>query len=105
MVYAYCPLIHSMSPEALFRSVGLTPHADVHWRWLPLSLSLAKVAALALIVQRRKKPFDIITSPDFRWGRWLKRLQWLHRADVVPATDDTALTLAWTQRSHSPLSS
>ena len=103
MVYAYCPLRGAMSPEALFRSVGLIPHADVHLRWLPMSLGLARGVALALILQRRKKMFDVVVSPDSRWGRQLQRLRWLHHADVVPVTDETALTLAWKQQSRSRL--
>lgn len=102
-VYVYCPLASSASPpQALFRSVGLVPHADIHWRALPVSM--ASWAALGLILKRRKKLFDIIACPEPRWGSVVKRLRWAHGAEVVLANDDTALQHAWKQRSHSSLS-
>ena len=99
MLYAYCPLMNGMSPKALFRSVGLVPHADVHLRWLPLSLRLAKGAVLVLILKRRKKLFDVIACPDPRWGRVVKRLRWLHHAEIVSQDDESQLLSVLQSRS------
>jgi len=100
-VYVYCSAASVVNVRALFHSVGLTPHADIHWRTLPLVA--APITAIGLILQRQKKPFDIIAAPTSRWGRLMERLSWVHHAEVVPAEDVTALSHAWKQKSHSPL--
>jgi len=96
-VYVYCPTPHAVTVRDLFRSVGLVPHVDVHWRSIPPRV--APWAAGGLILKRRKKPFDIIVSPTPGWGRRIARLGWWHRADIVSADDEEQLTGAW-QRSR-----
>ncbi len=94
-VYAYCPMPKGLTAEALFRSVGLVPHADIHWyavpSWAP------RWAATALILKRQKKRFDLIASPEEAWGRRMDGLRWGHRAVIVPAGDHTRLTEEWTR--------
>ena len=101
-VYVYAPLPERMTKEDLFRSVGLVPHTDVRWR--PLPPRLARWAAAGLILTRRKKPFDIIVSPDDRWGRAVSRWTFWHRAPVIPETREEELQARW-QTSRSQLSS
>jgi len=79
------------------------PHADIHWHSVPQRM--APWVAAGLILKRRKKPFDIIVSPDSIWGREIARLRWWHHADIVSADDEAGLTQAWKQRSRSPLRS
>ncbi|MBI3324808.1 MAG: glycosyltransferase family 2 protein [Candidatus Omnitrophica bacterium] len=98
-VYVYAPLPDGLKARDLFSSVGLVPHADIHWYRVPSPL--AGVAAAGLILQRRKKPFDIIISPEKSWGARVSRLRWLHGAAVVAAADEVALTEAWRQKSRS----
>jgi len=100
-VYVYCPTPPALTARDLFRSVGLVPHVDVHWHSIPSAV--APWAATGLILKRRKKPFDIITCPEPRWGKLLQRLAWAHRAEVILADDEAGLTQAWKQRSRSPL--
>ncbi len=97
-VYVYCPMPGRMTRDALFRSVGLVPHADVVWR--PISAAGARWAAAGHILKRRKKRFDIIVAPEERWGRALDRLGWVHRARVVPAAHAEELEAQW-ERSRS----
>jgi len=99
-VYVYCPTPTGVTPEELFRSVGLVPHADVHWH--PLPRTGVSVAAMGMILKRRKKPFDIIVAPDAGWGRACNRLRWCHRAAVVPQSDEEQLISRWKERSRSP---
>ena len=99
-VYVYCPTPARMTQDALFRSVGLVPHADIQWH--PIARSFARWAAAGRILKRRKKRFDIIVAPDERWRRALERLAWLHRARVVPAAHTEELQASWdTSRSQS----
>ena len=99
-VYVYCPMPPDVtSPTVLFRSVGLVPHADIHWR--PIPRVLAPWAATSQILTRRKKPFDIIVTPDSRWGTRIDRLGWWHHATIVPANDEEALTAQWKAKSRS----
>lgn len=100
-VYVFAPAPPGATQETLFRSVGLIPHADIHWRSVPAHF--APWATLGFILKRRKKPFDIITCPEPRWGKLLQRLAWAHRAEVILADDEAGLTQAWKQRSRSPL--
>ena len=101
-VYAFCPMTDGLTGDALFRSVGLVPHADIHWHAIPRSM--APWAAMALILKRRKKPYDLIASPESGWARRMSRLRWLHGADVSLASDEEQLKNQWKQRSRSPLS-
>ncbi len=101
LVYVYCPMPADVSAEALFRSVGLVPHADIHWYRIPQRL--APLAALVSILKRRKKPFDLIAAPTAQWAASMRRLRWLHHADVVGQEDETQLLLRWQHRSRSPL--
>lgn len=98
-VYVYCPTPPSVTVRDLFRSVGLVPHVDVHWRSIPSGA--APWIAGGLILKRRKKPFDIIVSPDSTWGRGIARLRWWHRADIVSADDEEQLTAQWKAKSRS----
>ena len=102
-VYAYCPMPAGLTADALIRTVGLVPHADIHWRHIPPAM--ARWMAAGLILQRRKKPFDIIVAPELPWGKALDRLRWWHGAVVVLAQDEEQLTVQWKRRSLSPLSS
>ena len=97
-VYAYCPSPRGQSGEAIFRSVGLVPHADIHWRAVPSGL--ARLASLAMILQRRKKPFDIIVAPDPGWARLAGRLWWMHRAAVVSSANQPELEEIWKIKSR-----
>ena len=100
-VYVYYPTPPRMTKEALFRSVGLVPHADIHWCTIPKTW--APVTALGSILTRRKKPFDLIVAPQARWGRSVEGWRWLHRARVVPESDDAQLTARWKETSRSRL--
>jgi GT2 family glycosyltransferase len=102
-VYVYCPMPSGLDGQKLFRSVGLTPHADIHWQAIPRPL--APLAATGRILMRRKKPFDLIGAPAKGWGRSMEQLRWLHGADVVEQADEHSLVDAWKRRSRSPLSS
>ena len=98
-LYAYCPMPRGLSGEAVFRSVGLVPHADVHWQAVPVGF--APLASLAMILKRRKKLFDIIVAPDPAWARLMDRLRWAHRADVISDTDQPRLEEIWKAKSRS----
>jgi hypothetical protein len=97
-VYVYSPLPDGLTADALFRSVGLVPHADIHWR--PVPSGVAPWATLWSILARRKTPFDIIVAPTTRWERRVARLRWLHGADVIPAGDEAELVKRWQHRSR-----
>ena len=97
-VYVYSPMPPGLSVDALFRSAGLVPHADIHWH--PVPERLARAASLAMILKRRKKPFDIIVAPDPGWGRLMDRLRWAHQAAVVPDTDPSRLEETWKSKSR-----
>ncbi len=92
-VHVYCPIPAGVTKEELFRSVGLSPHADIRWQTVPPFL--ARWAAIGSILKRQKKRFDIIVAPDARWGGAISRLQWLHRARVIPETDEETLRTSW----------
>ena len=102
-VYVFSPTPDRMSRDALFASVGLIPHADIHWHAVPSTG--APAAAAGLILTRMKKPFDLVVAPDPAWGRWMDHLRWWHRADVVPEGDEGRLTDQWQKKSRSPSSS
>ena len=97
-IYVYSPTPPGLSVDALFRSAGLVPHADIHWH--PVPAGLAPAASLMMILQRRKKPFDIIVAPDPGWARLMKRLRWAHRAAVIPDSDHSSLLDAWNAKSR-----
>jgi hypothetical protein len=97
-VYVYAPTPAGMNGDAVFRAAGLTPHADIHWH--PVPDRLAALASASMILKRRKKPFDIIVAPDPAWGRVMTRLQWAHRASVIPDTDPSRLEELWKTKSH-----
>ncbi|MBI4341814.1 MAG: glycosyltransferase family 2 protein, partial [Candidatus Omnitrophica bacterium] len=100
LVYVYCPTPDRLTRDALFESVGLVPHADIHW--CPIPQTAASAAAAGLILKRRKKPFDLLVAPDPGWARWMGRLRWLHRAEIVPEADEAQLTDQWQRKSRSP---
>jgi len=89
--------------QALFRSVGLSPHADIHWYRIPKRLS--RWAAAARVLKRRKKRFDIVVAPDPGWGRFMQGLRWLHGAEVVIENNEETLKAQWQRRSRCPSSS
>ena len=97
-VYVYCPLPAGVTTRELFRSVGLVPHADVHWYSVPATLR--GLASAGMILQRRKKPFNIIVAPEADWGRLMERLRWAHRAAVIPDSDEPRLLDAWKSASR-----
>ncbi len=99
-VYVYCPMPARMTGEALFRSVNLIPHADVHWHAIPKYFEEA--TAIGMILKRQKKPFDLIAAPDVRWQRFLDRLRWLHHAEIASQQDEEQLTQLWKHKSRSP---
>ena len=99
-IYVYSPLPDRMTKNELFRSVGLAPHADI--RWHPIPPWMPRLAAAGSILSRQRKRFDIIVAPDERWERTIHRLAWLHRAKVVPASQEERLHAQWeTSRSQS----
>jgi GT2 family glycosyltransferase len=98
-VYVYSPTPPMVTVRDLFRSVGLVPHVDVHWHSIPPRV--APWIAGGLILKRRKKPFDIIVSPDPGWARGMARWRWWHRADIVWADDEEQLTAQWKAKSRS----
>ncbi len=99
-VYVYCPMATRIDGERLFRSVGLVPHADVHWH--PIPAWVARWSAMGAILARQKKRFDIILAPDERWRALMRRFQWLHRAPVVSLADGSQLDQLWQAKAHSP---
>ena len=99
-VYVYCPTPPGMTRAALFNSVGLVPHADVHWHAVPRHP--ARWAAIGSILKRQKKRFDIIVAPDASWAQGIKRMSWLHRADVIPESDEERLKRCWQLRARLP---
>lgn len=101
-VYVYGPMPAGLTPEALFRSVGLVPHADVRWHRLPPAA--VRWTAMGGILKKRKKRFDIIVAPDPGWGRVAAQLNPLHRARVVPEGDQHGMLQAW-EASRFPSSS
>ena len=92
-VYVYCPVPGRLTAAELFRSVGLVPHADIRWHQVPPRL--ARWAAAGSILKRRKKQFDIIVAPDDGWGNSLRRLAWVHRAQVIPENNEEQLKVLW----------
>ena len=102
LVYVYTPVPPGAARDALFRSVDLWPHADIHWT--PVPPGAARWAASWRVLTRQKKRFDLLVSPDQAWGRTMSGLRWLHRARIVPESDEAELTAQW-QRSRSLSSS
>jgi GT2 family glycosyltransferase len=102
-VYVFAPTPPRTTVGDLFRSVGMIPHADVHWRAIPPRL--VRWSAIGYILKRQKKRFDIIVASDDRWARTIRRLGWVHRARVVPDTDEEQLQTQWQQASRFPSSS
>lgn len=100
-VYVYAPLARSIDGNALIRSVGSVPHADIQWRTIPRAM--ARWSAAGLILARQKKPFDLIAAPDDRWAHLMMRLRWIHRADVVLQSNEQELTEQWRRKSRSLL--
>jgi hypothetical protein len=97
-VDVYCPTPAGITTPELVRSVGLLPHADVHW--YPVPTTLGALASAGMILQRQKKRFDIIVAPDADWGRLRERLRWAHRAAVIPGSDEPRLLDAWKSASQ-----
>ncbi len=93
LVYIYAPTPRGMDAKALFRSVQLIPHANIQWRSIPVTG--ASWAATWGILQRQKKPFDLIVASDARWARTMERLRGFHRAEVVLQDDTTRLLALW----------
>ena len=102
-VYVYAPMAMKVSKEELFRAVGLVPHADIHWHTVPTNFS--RLSAAAAILKRRKKPFHAIIAPDAQWETQMRRLQWLHGAQVIPTANANGLEQLWTARFPSRSSS
>ena len=101
LLYVYVPTPAGMTKNELFRSVGLVPHADIHWH--PVPQPFAQVVALSMILKRQKKPFDLIVAPESRWAKSVRGLQWLHHADVVLEANETELVTQWKHKSRSQL--
>jgi len=101
LLYVYAPTPPGMSKNALFRSVGLVPHADIHWHAVPETF--ARVTTLSMILQRQKKPFDLIVAPEPRWAKSARGLHWLHHAEVILEADETELATQWKHKSRSRL--
>ncbi|MBI3011782.1 MAG: glycosyltransferase family 2 protein [Candidatus Omnitrophica bacterium] len=97
-VYVYSPLPNGMTAEALFRSVGLVPHADILWH--AVSTRAAPLVAAGLILTRQKKPFDLIAAPEPRWARLMRRLRRVHHAEVVDQADEAGLLTSWQRRAY-----
>ncbi len=97
-VYVYCPTPPGLTKDELFRSVGLIPHADIHWR--PIARALAPLPACTHIMMRRTKPFAVSVTSGGRWGRVMEQLRLLHGAEVVPEQDESQLLVQWKQRSR-----
>jgi len=97
-VYVYAPTPSAMTVEELFRSVGMTPHTDIHWHAIPRAV--AGWVAGGWILARQKKRFDIIVAPNHGWRDGMDRLRWCHRAAVVPAENEELLAIQWKQRSR-----
>jgi GT2 family glycosyltransferase len=93
-VYVWCPLPAGVSSDALFRSVGLVPYADVHWHSIPAGRA-GGVVTLTGLLKRQKKRFDVIIAPDRRWAGLLRRLRWVHRAEVMVAGEEGRLQALW----------
>lgn len=98
LVYVFAPTPPGTTQDTLFRSVGLIPHADIHWQSVPERL--APLAVMGHVVKRRKKPFDLIVAPNDRWAQWMNRLQWLHRAEVVHQDDQAGLMALWRRKAR-----
>jgi GT2 family glycosyltransferase len=85
-----------------FASVGMIPHMDVM-----LYPSLRRIAPslrnLAMILKRRKKPYDLIVTDDEPFALALQSWRWMHHADVTVDSAEEQLRTLWTKRSRSPL--
>ena len=102
-VHVYAPCPRGLTKHDLFDSVGLRPHADMVLHRLPPWA--AGGVALAKILTRRKKPFDILVAPEEDWARLARGWGWLHGAVVVAESDQERLGQAWQQRARSQLPS
>ena len=96
-VYVYAPLPSGHTKEAVFRSVGLVPHADVLWRVMP-ERPLLRLTAMGNILARQKKRFYAIVAPDPSWAAAMRSLRWVHRAPVL-SVDDERFEQLWQSRS------
>ena len=104
MVYVYSPTPSDVSRDDLFRSVGLIPHADIHWHRVPRDA--ASWVSMWLILKRQRKPIDLIACPDEPgWSRLMTWLQWAHHAEIVPQSNENALIDRWQTRARVPSSS
>lgn len=99
-VYVMCSWLDGLAPGELFVSVGLAPHADIHW--IPVPAWGSHGSVVWHVLRRQKKPFDAIIVPDERWARWMRRLGAAHHARVV-VDDQHALQMLWQERSRSRL--
>ncbi|HEX9780133.1 MAG TPA: glycosyltransferase family 2 protein [bacterium] len=97
-VYVFAPLPSGLTPQAMMRSVGQIPHADIHWMRVPARGG--SVAAAARVLKRRKKRYDVIAAPGEGWVRAMRLLRWAHGAEVVRQDDEAGLTAAWARRSR-----
>jgi hypothetical protein len=96
-VYAYSPTPAGVTMDDLFRSVEMVPHADVQWH--PIPDRFARLTAATKIMKRQKKRFDVIVAPDDRFASMMRGFQWLHRADIIPASDTERLARVCQTRS------
>ena len=95
-IYVYCPMPAHVTADELFRSVGLIPHADIHWRPIP-SLG-ARWAATGQILARQKKRFDAIVAPEAAWANRMQLFSPLHRAPVILESNAEELARLWKGR-------
>ncbi len=58
--------------------ICVVPTGDKGWR----------ARALWKLLAKRKKPFNLVISPDPSWIRWVKRFGWLHRAMLLTQPDE-----------------
>lgn len=81
-VYVYAPQTAAGTGRELFDSVGLVPHADVHWH-LGAPALIGCRAFWRLVTRHRRKPFNVVVAPASIWRTAARSLAWWHRAVVV----------------------
>ncbi|MBI3332948.1 MAG: glycosyltransferase family 2 protein [Candidatus Omnitrophica bacterium] len=62
-----------------------------------------RLPATLRLLLKRKKPFDLVISPDPSWSRWVKRLRWLHRARLLSGAGKEEILQQCRTLSRSPL--
>ena len=97
-IHVFAPMPAGMTQDSLFRSVGLIPHADIHW--YAIRKPFVPLAAMGSIVARRKKPIDLIAAPKGTWAESMRRLRWVHHAEVIAQGEEAELVAQWQQKAH-----